>query len=86
MCAQFEHEAVKKNIEKEEERYEKLEKKLKITTHGYVSRDKALTASIHQAWTSLQVTQPPPALLPACNPCGIAFLARTAPKKFRLHG
>jgi hypothetical protein len=52
---QYEHAAVLKEMTKEAERAEKLEKKLKITTHGYLVREKALTASIQQAWTSLQV-------------------------------
>ena len=52
---QYEHAAILKDLQKEMERYEKLEKKLKITTHGYVTREKALMNSIQQAWASLQV-------------------------------
>lgn len=52
---QFEHAAVLKEMTKEAERAEKLEKKLKVITHGYLTREKGLKEAIQVAWTSLQV-------------------------------
>lgn len=59
---QSEHEAVLKEMTKEAERAAKLEKKLEIITHGYVTREKALKASIQSAWSSLDVS-----CSPTCN-------------------
>ena len=45
-----------KEMRKEAERVEKLEKKLKVITHGYVSREKGLKDSLQLAWSTLEVT------------------------------
>ena len=52
---QFEHSAVLKEMTKEAERAEKLEKKLKVITHGYITREKGLKETIQIAWSTLTV-------------------------------
>lgn len=56
LMLQSEHEAVLREMVKEAERGAKLEKKLEILTHGYVTREKALKGSILTAFSALQVT------------------------------
>lgn len=55
LCVQFEHSAVLKEMTKEAERAEKLEKKLKVITHGYITREKGLKETIQIAWSTLTV-------------------------------
>ena len=55
MAVQFEHSAVFQEMTKEHGRAEKLEKKLNIITHGYVTREKKLKETIQVAWSTLQV-------------------------------
>ena len=52
---QFEHAAVIREMTKEGDRAEKLENKLRVITHGYITREKGLQESINAAWSSLQV-------------------------------
>lgn len=53
---QFEHSAVHKEMTREKERSEKLEKKLGVITHGYVIREKKLKETIEQAWNTLEAS------------------------------
>lgn len=55
MAAQFEHAAILKEMTKEAERAEKLDKKLKVITHGYLTREKGLKEAIETSWVKLQV-------------------------------
>ena len=52
---QFEHSAVHEEMMKEHGRAGKLENKINITTHGYVTREKKLKETIQVAWSTLQV-------------------------------
>ena len=66
---QFEHAAVHKEMTKDRERAEKLEHKLGVITHGYVSREKKLKEDIQVAWTTLEAS---------CSPWQNAFLESCA--------